>query len=211
MSCAIKLLAYYIVQNPKYQPGAEGVRGAPVQSVNIENLTCIYSPLIPPQQFDRDDALRFYAVLNAAFQQQAIIPFRFPAILQNETELRDHLREKLSVYSADLQRLADMVQMELRISMAQQSPAAKSGTEYLRVRQQRAQGAQSTSQAARTLLEGLVTDWKERPTDGGLRCYALVKRTDVDTFRQKLGAAEAIGPDTPIVSGPWPATEFLHE
>jgi hypothetical protein len=211
MSCAIKLLAYYVIQNPKYQPGVEGVRGAPVQSLNVDSLTCVYSPLIPPQQFERDDAIRFHAVLNAAFQQQAIIPFRFPTILQNEVDLQSHLREKLSVYSSDLQRLADMVQMELRMNLKQEPASGKSGTDYLRAKQQRSQSLQSSSQAARALLESLVNDWRERPTDHGLRCYALVRRIDVEAFRQKLTATEGSGSSRTIVSGPWPATEFFHE
>src|SRR3954467_5229473 len=119
MSCAIKLLPYCIFHNSEYPVAVEGVRGAPVQSIKVEGSTCIYSPLIPPQEFDQDDALRFHAVLNSVFQQQAIIPFRFPTILQNETDLQSHLREKSAVYSADLQRLADLVQMELRISSIQ--------------------------------------------------------------------------------------------
>ena len=211
MSCAVKLLAYYVVQNPKYQPGVEGIRGAPVRSLNIDSLTCVYSPLVPPQQFERDDALRFHAVVNAAFQQQAIIPFRFPTILQNELDLQNHLREKLSVYSGDLQRMADMVQMELRVTAPQESAAAKSGTQYLRAKQQRSQSLQSTLQAARARLESLVADWKERPTDQGLRCYALVRRTDIEAFRQKLTDTVYTGSNSMIVSGPWPATEFMHE
>ena len=210
MSCAIKLLAYYVVQNPKYQPSVEGVRGAPVLSVNVDGLTCVYSSLIPPQEFERDDALRFHALLDAAFQQQAIIPFRFPTILQNEIDLQNHLREKVSVYSADLHRLADMVQMELRINTKPESTSPKSGTDYLQSKLQEQQAVHSASKAARALVEPLVEEWKERPTDRGLRCYALVRRTNIEAFRQKF-TQEFGGPVPPRVSGPWPATEFLHE
>jgi hypothetical protein len=210
MSCAIKLLAYCVISSQD-QVATEGVRGAPVRSMNFETLRCIYSPLIPPQEFNQDDALRFHTVLNAVFQQQAIIPFRFPTLLQNETDLRAHLHEKFSVYSADLQRLADMVQMELRIAVKEERAAAKSGTEYLRSKQQQARSLQSLSQAAQALVESLVVQWKERPTDQGLRCYALVKRAEVPAFRQKLTGAEFSGSTKVLISGPWPATEFLDE
>jgi hypothetical protein len=211
MSCAIKLLPYCILHNSLYEVQAEGVRGAPLKSIPVDTLTCLYSLLIPPQEFNQDDALSFHWVLNAAFQQQAIIPFRFPTILQNETELQTHVREKAAAYSDDLRRLADMVQMELRIAANQPVAPAKSGTDYLRSKQQQAQTLQSSSKISRELLEGLVEDWKDRPTEQGLRCYALVKRTNVDSVREKLKAADFGGSATVRASGPWPATEFLHE
>jgi gas vesicle protein GvpL/GvpF len=212
VTCAAKLLAYCVVQDPGPPLPATGVRGAPIRTVTMGTLCCVYSPLIPPQEFSREDALSFHSVLKTAFEHASIIPFRFPTIIQNEEELRTHLREKSPIYLKDLKRLRDLVQMELRFTADQAtSKAAKTGTEYLQNKQQLSRKLQSSSQEARAVLGDLVVEWKERPTDQGLRCYALIKRKDIATARASVEAARFNGPATIMLSGPWPATEFLHE
>ena len=67
------------------------------------------------------------------------------------------------------------------------------------------------AQQARAELGDMVVDWKERPTDQGLRCYALIKRQQVSDFQQRMQATKLASPKPAIVSGPWPATEFLHD
>src|SRR3954471_11138777 len=180
--------------------------------MSLESLNCIYSPLIPPQEFDRDDALKFHSVLNSAFEQHAVIPFRFPTLLQNEADLQAHLQEKRATYLEDLRRLADLVQMEVRFRLEEKkSNAPQSGTEYLQKKQAISGGLQSLAQQARAALGDMVVDWKERPTDQGLRCYALIKRQQVSDFQQRMQATKLASPKPAIVSGPWPATEFLHD
>jgi gas vesicle protein GvpL/GvpF len=190
---------------------ATGVRGAPVRSLETEGLSCIYSPLIPPQEFSQDDALRFHAVIKTVFDQKGIIPFRFPTILQNETELQEHLRTKYDVYSSELQRLKDAVQMELRITAKIEAASGQSGTDYLRSKQQHSQSLQVAAQQAQSALANLMLEWKERPMDQGLRCYALVRRSDMGEFRRKLEQSNVGGSAKLFLSGPWPATEFLHD
>lgn len=211
MTCAAKLLAYCVTDAAATVP-ATGVRGAPVRTINLESLNCIYSPLIPPQEFDRDDALKFHSVLNSAFEQHAIIPFRFPTLLQNDADLQAHLRHKQETYLQDLRRLADLVQMEVRFRVEEKkSNSPQSGTEYLQKKQAISGGLQSLAQQARAALGDMVVDWKERPTDQGLRCYALVNRQQVADFKQQLQAEKFATPKPPLLSGPWPATEFLND
>jgi hypothetical protein len=211
VTCAAKLLAYCVTDAPARLPEI-GVRGAPVRTMILESLSCIYSPLIPPQEFDRDDALKFHSVLNAAFENHAVIPFRFPTLLQNEADLQDHLREKHQTYLQDLRRLADLVQMEIRFAPNKEKPkSSQSGTEYLQSKQAIVRALESLTQQARAALGDTVLEWKERSTDQGLRCYALVKREQVADFKQRLQATKFAAPKPAIVSGPWPATEFLHD
>src|SRR4051812_17521382 len=180
--------------------------------MSLESLNCIYSPLIPPQEFDRDDALKFHSVLNSTFEQHAVIPFRFPTLIQNEADLQNHLREKHQMYLQDLRRLADLVQMEIRFALDREAPKpAQSGTEYLQNKQAASRALESLAQQARAALGETVVEWKERPTDQGLRCYALVKRQQIADFKQRLAATSFATPKPAIVSGPWPATEFLHD
>lgn len=210
MSCSIKVLAYCVTHNAMPRLPATGVRGAPVHTINEDTLWCAYSPLIPPQEFTREDALSFHPVLKAAFNQQSIIPFRFPTILQNEAELREHLRTKRDFYSGELERLKDAVQMEVRIAGKHEVASASTGTEYLLSKQQHGRALQADVEKARAALGDLVLQWKERPADQGLRCYALIKRDAVASFRQILETAFS-SPSAIFMSGPWPATEFLHE
>ena len=211
MTCAAKLLAYCVAEDAAISLPATGVRGAPVRVANIGGISCVYSPLVPPQEFDRDDALRFHSVLKVPFEQQAIIPFRFPTLLQNEADLQAHMREKSALYREDLKKLRDSVQMELRITANQTQLKPNSGTEYLRSKQELSRTLQSAAGVARVALGDLVAEWKERPSDQGLRCYALLKRADIATARQRVEAAPISASATMILSGPWPATEFLHE
>ena len=180
--------------------------------MTADSLSCAYSPLIPPQEFDREDALSFHSVVKTAFERQAIIPFRFPTLLQNEADLQAQLREKSIAYVDDLKRLRDLVQVELRFAVDHARPkTAKSGTEYLQNKQQFSRALRSASQEARAALGDLVVEWKERPTDQGLRCYALVKRADNGAVRQRVEGTRIAGPAKVLFSGPWPATEFLHD
>jgi hypothetical protein len=211
VSCATKLLAYCITLGSAADIPTIGVSGAPVRTLQIQNLGCVYSPLIPPQEFSQEDALRFHAVLKSVFDQQAVIPFRFPTILQNETDLQEHLRAKYDVYSSDLQRLKDAVQMELRFTAMPEAASGASGTEYLRAKQRSSRALEATSQQAKIALSDLILEWKERPTESGLRCYALVRRSDIARFRRQLEDSNISGPAKLLLSGPWPATEFLHD
>ena len=212
MTCAAKLLAYCVAEDHGYPLPTTGVRGAPVRTMIAQSLACVYSPLIPPQEFGREDALSFHSVLKMIFDRQAIIPFRFPTLLQNEVDLQAHLSQKAVVYTHDLKRLRDLVQMELRFTVDKvRSKGATSGTEYLQSKQQRSRTLQSSSQRARAALGELLVEWKERPTDQGLRCYALVKRADSAAVNQRVEAAQIAGAATVLFSGPWPATEFLHD
>jgi hypothetical protein len=121
------------------------------------------------------------------------------------------LRAKYDFYSLELARLKDAVQMELRISGTSEVATAPTGTEYLRSKQEQSRTLQADSEKARTALGDLVLEWKERPADKGVRCYALVRRSDVANFRQKLASAQLGASSAIFSSGPWPATEFLHD
>jgi len=211
VSCATKLLAYCVTLDSEPTIPATGVIGAPVRTLQFQNLTCIYSPLIPPQEFSQEDVLRFYAVLKSVFDQQAVIPFRFPTILQNETDLQGHLRAKYDAYSSDLQRLKDAVQMELRITTKPEPVSGPSGTDYLRAKQQSLRTLEAVSQQAKGELSDFILEWKERPTESGLRCYALVRRSEVAKVRRRLDESNVAGSAKLLLSGPWPATEFLHD
>src|SRR5258706_5688439 len=118
-----------------------GVRDSAVETLVESGIRCIVSHFDLPSspetapQFEKDDALQVHRVVNAVFQQVAVIPFRFPTLLQ-ESDLRAFVKEKSVAYLDALSRLREMVQMEVGIALPESQRATPaSGAEYLRTLQ----------------------------------------------------------------------------
>jgi hypothetical protein len=194
---------------------ARGVRDAQVEWLVESAVRCFFSCLEGSYASGsadtlKEDALRFHSVLHAIFAQAAVIPFRFPTVLEPD-ELRRFLAEGAAGYPDRLARLRDVVQMELRISSSAAAIASPpSGREYLLRRQAQAQAMAEAAAASRSAAGHLIQDWRERETRSGLRCYALVPRAEIGEFQARMGTLGALEGVTMVVSGPWPATEFLE-
>jgi hypothetical protein len=185
----------------------------PIAEIAEGKLRCFYSTLEPlPESFTKEDALQFNSVVQAVFRQADVIPFRFPTLLRSQLELRQFLQEKSAEYGAALEKLANLVQMELRIfSAADASTAAHfSGKKYLEVRLATKRKMQSTAACARKAAGDLCLAWQDRETRHGLRCYALVKRAHAVEFKQRMKSLALADEVNVLVSGPWPATEFIE-
>lgn len=211
------LLPYCMVQSDVSTVApARGVHEAEVEWLDERALRCFFSRVAASfagasVEVLKEDALRFHSVLHAIFAQTAVIPFRFPTTLDTEQELRRFLTAGASSYREALARLRDIVQMELRVSISlSASTTPCSGREYLLARQAQTRALADGAVAAHGLARGLIQDWRERETKSGLRCYALVRRTDVGEFESRMCSLVLPEGVTMIVSGPWPATEFLE-
>lgn len=207
------LLPYCIfLQDSEVSVPARGVQGSVVHVLAKGELSANYSEL-QQTQFTAVDlqqaALEFHQVVHAIFEEQAVIPFRFPTWLSAEA-LGEHLDEQAEPYSRFLSQHASDVQMEIRISGGASPSGAASGTEYLRARSGRAQSLRTAAEALKARVADIVSDWRERPLPDGLRLFALLDRKSVGEFRERLGKAEDL---TLVcrVTGPWPATEFLPQ
>ena len=186
-----------------------GIRNAPLLEVEEEGLRAFYSEYKPSAEAAREDALAFFGVNRAIFRDAAIIPFRFPTVLHGEEELTEHLVEHATHYANALQKLADMVQMEVRLTLPPEKSKADSGAAYLKEKQQRGKllaAAEAAIQKAAG-VEGL--EWKSRESKDGLRCYALVERNHAPEFAKRIGKVKPEKPVSAAVTGPWPATEFI--
>ncbi len=162
----------------------------------------------------RDHALTFHRVLKDIFQSAAIIPFRFPTILSDRSEVIAHLTEHSEEYASALSRLRDLVQMEVRIQFKEGGPdtAAKpSGREYLRHIQARRAKLEMAAKEFRQLGASLIKAWRQRDSTHGIRCFALIDRTAVIDFQREIGNIPIRPELTARLSGPWPATQFLTE
>ena len=188
-----------------------GIAGAPVESLRTGGLIALYSELEPAKLTSpaREYALQFHRVVQQAFQATAVVSFRFPTWFASRDALQAALAAKASVLEEFLSTHADVVQMEISLSM--ERPAAPaSGTEYLQSRRQAGEVLESAAAACRAALGGHERSWRQRASDRDLRCFALLARADVEAYRNAMQAAVLPGGVRALVSGPWPPNEFLE-
>ena len=194
-----------LLTNSAGQLPSKGVRDAAVHARNAGNLTLLYSEMEPSEiaadTFQRS-ALEFHHVVQAAFANVAVIPFRFPTWLSKQ-EMTEHLEKESLCYQLFLTEHAEHVQMEFRVATRSDQGPASSGTEHLRMRADRLREVGKAAEELRSLLAADVVDWRERDAAEGKRLFALVERSRVARFRERLSERGI------RVTGPWPATEFL--
>jgi hypothetical protein len=214
------VLAYCITETqPEIRVPQAGVRGTAIEIVCVEDLQCFASQFDPQDVVGKapiqEAALDFNRVLQDLLQQVAIIPFRFPTILTDETALSQFLTEHRAEYREALLRLRNCVQMEILLKMQtsanSQASSPKSGAEYLRGRQAQHQYAENIVARFREAAEPLVKQWRHRETAAGIRCFALVDRSDAPAFLRQAKGVSVPTESEPRVTGPWPASEFLKE
>jgi hypothetical protein len=213
------ILAYCITDaNSVVDIPSTGIAGEPLEAVQHSGLSCLISRFHPSEVVPlsgQDVALAFHRVLQRVFAQAAIIPFRFPTTVQTEQELRRFLDDHGEEYREALFRLRDRVQMEVRIAYTAKgsdtTSSSQSGGEYLRHKQQRLAGLATVAEAVRSAINTMAADWRERASSQDLRLFALVARSAVVDFESRLAGLKIDSAFVVRVSGPWPATEFLHK
>jgi len=196
-----------ILADLKIEKPSIGVDGKRVESLSLETLRIYYSDFADPAlgtDVSRQSALEFHRVIAAVFRQTAVVPFRFPNVLRTREELKSHLRTNLNRYRSFLEKTQDAVQME--VMLKPMAPSAdnetkKSGTEYLREKQQQSRALTELSDLVMNKARELILSSKT--TD--LRLYLLVPRNGTDDLRKRLSDLQDIR-----ISGPWPAAEFLE-
>jgi hypothetical protein len=157
----------------------------------------------------RTSALEFHRVLMKLFESAAIIPFRFPTIFASDDELGALLSERVDEYLSVLNRIADFVQMEVRVTGPEMPSAPSSGAEYLRKRQKHLGALKEFGARLRGAAAPVVKEWIESTLKDGQRHFALVERSKVAQLEQALRELSVPEGITARVSGPWPVREFL--
>lgn len=208
------LLLYCIVEAGLHvsAPG-HGIQQAAVDDITDSDLRCFYSSiasLASDPAAIKQAALDFHKVVSAIFEQVTVIPFRFPALVADATELTSHLKDNAAKYSQALHRLRGMAQMEAMISVIASEPRRASGTQYLRDRHEQQSALRRAAASVRSQTQPLLTDWRERETNHGLRCYALLTKAQAPQFAEMVRCIEAPAGLQLRVTGPWPATEFVE-
>ena len=192
-----------------------GVRGARVETFSCDGLQCLLSKHELLENISQQDALVFYQVIEGVFKQVAVIPFRFPSLLNSEEDLEAHLQAKSTVYKEDLKKFLNLVQMELTITpkvIDTNKKTSGSGTEYLQSRSQTTHVLESLANGARSLSGELVRDWRQYSLATkypALHCYLLVPRAAAQLLRERLNSYSSPPTIIMALSGPWPATAFM--
>lgn len=205
----ITLLAYCIVLGQgqtDFPP--DGVLGSRLEPVDDSGLIALCSEMerssISAKNFQRA-ALEFHRVTQAVFARRAVVPFRFPTWLSSE-EMRAHLSQESLRYKDFLLNHADNVQMEVRIVSKETAMQERTtGGEHLRARAAQLRKVDNQANEIKNLAGDNALEWREQETPDGVRLYALVSRTSIEKFREKLKLASV------PVTGPWPATAFFNQ
>lgn len=197
-----------------------GAAGSLVESIEVCGLRCFYSQhsTFAPGN-PRETALEFHRVVHSLFRKRDMIPFRFPTVLADNSEVASEIQRRAAEYHESLAKLRGRAQIEIRISHrgAQEqeedsSPgAAKSGAEYLRARYHRQLQLQAAAKDLRARAGNLIESWRERASSDHLRCFGLIARDSFDAIQAALSQAALPSELLARVSGPWPPTEFLRE
>ncbi len=197
------MLLLYCMTSGEAQPPA-GVGGAEVKPYLAGGIRCWYSEAQHTSGAAKQDVLAFHGVVSAFFREMSVVPFRFPTTMTDKSALAAWLEQHAGVVKAELARLRDVVQMELHFGASATAPAG-SGRAYLEGKRDVQRALEKEAEKARAAVSNLVTEWRQKETREGLRCYALVKRGAERVFLTQLGTIR----DGARVSGPWPPSEFL--
>jgi len=210
------VLAYCIAeQQSQFDVPLRGVDGEPVRWIDVTALRCFFSNFGSPMadQPAPEILTAFNRVLHSIFSQTAIIPFRFPTVVESEGVLRQFLGSRSSEYRAALHRLHDKVQMDVRLileSVPASEPPPRSGKSYLEQRRDRHQEIQSVLDKFRCAANSLAESWVQRDTPSGARGFALVDRSALPLFLEKIARVLTPAGISARVTGPWPPSEFVE-
>jgi hypothetical protein len=192
-----------------------GVAGDPVVRVELGSLAAFTSSNTDKSNWLRPQlqtsALEFHRVLSEVFKSTAIIPFRFPTIFNSEEQLIASLDERSSEYGALLGKFRDLVQMEIRATNSDLQSPSESGTQYLKRRQAATAMIEKVMAELRATLSALLRDWRQRPSRDGIRAFALIDRSHVADFRNKMRNTPVPRELSVRASGPWPVSEFIEQ
>jgi len=212
----MSILLYCITTESASADVGPGVAGLPVLRRREAGLDALFSQNTSAENWTgaslKQSAREFHNVLQRAFAAHAIVPFRFPTLMDGEDELVIHLRQNAAEYSAQLKKFENSVQMDISIASLEPHFAAShtSGAEYLRTRQKQADELHAVAKQIQEVAKETAQSWSDRPSSNHLKLFALVNRSSLGGFRERLKKI-SVPPNCSVrVSGPWPVTEFLE-
>lgn len=213
----MSILVYCMAEQSAWHNVGSGVAGRPVLHCTQGGVDALFSQNTSAESWTgaslKQSAREFHNVLHRAFATHAIVPFRFPTLMQDEDELAAHLRDNAAEYVVQLKKFEHSTQMDVSIHEPEPvspHPLPASGADYLRARQRRSDVLEGIAKQIQELAAETATSWRDRPASNALKLFALVHRDSVDAFRERLKRLSVPQRLNVRVSGPWPVTEFLE-
>jgi hypothetical protein len=162
-----------------------------------------------------DDVVRRVAAVA-----DAILPFRFGAMVTSARELEEGLAPRIDALASALERTRGCDQMTLRLYAPGSSPlpaqsglaAVGPGTRFLRDRAAKTAlpELERVRDALGSLVRGQVVEGHDAPP---LRAsvFHLVERARIPDYRASIdGLATTLAPARIVVTGPWPPYAFTE-
>ena len=181
-----------------------------VQSSALNGLRFFYSEIADDMPTSLDIATaakQVHAVVSDVFSRSAVLPFRYPTVVNNSEELEQLSRTKGEAFRAFLERVGMKVEMDIRLAIdseAVEQPA--SGRAYLDGRAQRQALISAAAEKCRQTAN--PADWRIQQRGENLRCQALMERVEVVSFLERMRTLELPGGVKAAISGPWPPAGF---
>ena len=214
------LYVYALVPAGLQSPLGEGIDGETLRVAPLGALAAVVGemedrPSIAPASLRAHDAI----VRRIAGTSDAVLPFRFGAMVTSEQELRDGLAPRLEALAVALERTRGCDQMTLRVYGEGAAPApardpspAGPGTRWLQDRSPQVQLAEiaRVREALAAMVRAEVVEPGGRPP---LRAsvFHLVPRAAIGDYRARVEAlSRDLAPGRVDATGPWPPYAFTE-
>jgi hypothetical protein len=209
------VLAYCIAEQQKRIDIPEsGVEAAAIRWIDVDALRCFVSDCDAQMPRERVPEMvkAFNEVLQRIFAQTAIIPFRFPTLVEDEAALRRFVERRSAEYRSALRRLRDKVQIDVRIMTRPKraETSSRSGKAYLQEKSALQREAQSILQEFRGVSHSVAEEWGQGAAPDGIRAFALVERSSLPIFLKEIAKVAIPAGISARVTGPWPPSEFIE-
>lgn len=230
MSC----LVYCILPRPKTDIAvcARGIDGQPVRLVPHGGLSAAISLLDGEAGPPGVEQLHAYGRVVASFHDRgAVIPLRYGCVAYDASHVVRILVEHAEEYGHLLEELEGCVEIGVRIlpagpplaapisSPVGDGPRPRSGLDYLRRRAEYygrktrwREDCLQTVERCRRALSGCFRKCVSEPPSSSsplTSMYFLVRREDIEAFRRAFGEYRAVESAKLLVTGPWPAYNFV--
>jgi Gas vesicle synthesis protein GvpL/GvpF len=208
------LLLYCVAPASAVDTTVRGVCDAEVRSQELSGLRFFFSEVTSEVCSSHDVATaarQVHEVVSDIFSRAAVLPFRYPTVMNDDAELARLAGERGAAFHEFLERVGLNVQMDIRLTLAMAEPAepASSGRAYLEGRSgcqaQLSTAAESCRQAAHS------AEWRIQQRGENIRCQALISRVEVLSFFERMRALKLPDGVKAAVSGPWPPAGFWED
>jgi hypothetical protein len=200
-------------------PLGVGLLGEPLSLVSVGPFAAVAGemddrPSIAPASLRAHDEV----VRRVAAATDAVLPFRFGAMVTSARELEEGLAPRIEALASALERTRGCDQMTLRLYAAGSTPVrgasseAGPGTRFLRARSAQASlpELERIREALGSLVHGEVVEGHDAPP---LRAsiFHLVERARMADYREAVEKlAVTLAPSRIVATGPWPPYAFTE-